>query len=238
MQNYTRKYVNQVSLLLTILVFLCYLIFMKQYKQERQRNEILENTYTKPIYYNVIPIKRQHKRQMIDMDQIAKQKKIEKVEEIYPIVPKSKIVKQSQNDTNEKKSKLKEVDFYQTNPWRIKIPKLRVDAPITEGTNAESLRRTVGHFEETNKWDGNVALAGHNRGYRCNFFQEIKKLQIGDEIIYQTEKGKRKYRVILNKIILETNWKYIQNTKENKVTLITCEENKREYRRCIQAVEV
>ena len=85
---------------------------------------------------------------------------------------------------------------------------------------------------------GNVALAGHNRGYRCNFFQEIKNLKNGDIIIYSTEKGQRKYKVTLNKVIKETDWTYIQNTKDNRLTLITCEKNKKEYRRCVQAVEI
>ena len=86
--------------------------------------------------------------------------------------------------------------------------------------------------------NGHVALAGHNRGYRCNFFQEIKNLKNGDIIIYSTEKGQRKYKVSLNKVIKETDWTYIQNTKDNRLTLITCEMNKKEYRRCVQAVEI
>ena len=100
------------------------------------------------------------------------------------------------------------------------------------------MRRTVGHFEETYKWDGNVALAAHNRGYKCNFFQEIRKLKDGDTIVYSTDKGQRQYKVVLNKVIKETDWTYIQNTKDNRLTLITCEMNKREYRRCVQAVEI
>lgn len=129
------------------------------------------------------------------------------------------------------------INIYSTNKWRVKIPKLKLDAPIAEGTTQEAMRRTVGHFEETDKWTGNVALAAHNVGYKCNFFQDIKKLKNGDEIIYSTEKGERKYKVVVNKIIEETDWQYIKNTKDNRLTLITCETNKRAYRRCIQAIE-
>lgn len=140
------------------------------------------------------------------------------------------------NETIESKEKEK-IDIYSSNPWRIKIPKLRLDAPIAEGTTQEALRRTVGHFEQTDRWKGNVCLAGHNRGYRCNFFGEIKNLEKGDIIIYCTTKGERKYKVIVNTIIKETDWSYIKDTKDNRITLITCEMDKREYRRCIQAVE-
>ena len=56
------------------------------------------------------------------------------------------------------------------NPWRVKIPKINIDAPIKSGTSQDILALAVGHFPETTKWNGNVALAGHNKGYRGNFF--------------------------------------------------------------------
>ena len=125
-----------------------------------------------------------------------------------------------------------------SNQWRLQIPKLNLNAHIEEGTTGDVLLRAVGHFEDTNQWNGNVCLAGHNRGYQCNFFQKIKTLNLGDEIIYCTKQGKKVYQVQTNKIILETDWSYVKDTKDNRITLITCEENRREYRRCIQAVQV
>ena len=125
-----------------------------------------------------------------------------------------------------------------SNKWRIQIPKLNLDAHIEEGTSSDVLLRAVGHFENTNRWNGNVCLAGHNRGYQCNFFQKIKNLKLGDEIIYCTKQGKKVYQVQTNKIILETDWSYLETTKDNRITLITCEENRGEYRRCIQGVQV
>ena len=127
---------------------------------------------------------------------------------------------------------------YKNYNWRIKISKINLDAPILEGTEKEILRRAVGHFENTEVWNGNVCLAAHNRGYKYNYFGEIKKLEIGDIITYQTEYGEKNYEVVSNKIIEETDWSAIENTKENKITLITCEENQREYRRCVQAKEI
>lgn len=127
---------------------------------------------------------------------------------------------------------------YKSNNWRIKISKISLDAPILEGTEKEILRRAVGHFRTTPLSNGNVCLAAHNRGYKYNYFQEIKKLEIGDIITYQTQYGEKNYKVVTNQIIKETDWSAIQNTKENKLTLITCEENKREYRRCVQAIEI
>lgn len=127
---------------------------------------------------------------------------------------------------------------YKSNNWRIKIAKINLDAPILEGTEKEILRRAVGHFKTTPLVNGNVCLAAHNRGYKYNYFQEIKKLEIGDIITYETEYGEKNYKVISNRIIEETDWSAIQNTEENKLTLITCEENKKECRRCVQAKEI
>lgn len=127
---------------------------------------------------------------------------------------------------------------YKINEWRIFISKINLDAPILEGTTKEILRRGVGHFTSTSKWDGNVVLAAHNRGYKYNFFQEIKRLEIGDIIEYQTEQGKRTYEVCGKEKIKETNLSILESTKENKLTLITCVENMPEYRLCIQAKEL
>ena len=44
--------------------------------------------------------------------------------------------------------------------------------------------------------------------------------------------------VAVKEIIDEEDWSYLQETEDNRITLITCEENREEYRRCIQALEV
>ena len=40
-----------------------------------------------------------------------------------------------------------------------------LQAPIKEGTEMETLNEYIGHFTDSNFLEGNVALAGHNRGY-------------------------------------------------------------------------
>ena len=127
---------------------------------------------------------------------------------------------------------------YTNHEWRIFIPKIHLEAPILEGTSQEILRRGVGHFETTSKWNGNVVLAAHNRGYKYNFFQEIKRLEVGDTIVYQAEQGIKTYEVVENRKIKETDFSPLKNTKENQITLITCVENMPEYRICIQAKEI
>ena len=128
--------------------------------------------------------------------------------------------------------------YQKTSNWRIQIPAIQLDAAIQEGTSNTVMRQAVGHFENTAYMNGNVCLAAHNRGYKYNFFQWIKNLKIGDKIIYQYNGEKKTYEVKTNARIQETDWTYLQESKENKITLITCAENMPEYRICVQAEEV
>ncbi len=80
---------------------------------------------------------------------------------------------------------------------------------------------------------GNVALASHNEGSYAHYFGEIKNLKNGEEIIYITNMGERRYKVFENKIIQETNVEVLENTEENNITLITCVKGKRAYRQCV-----
>lgn len=120
----------------------------------------------------------------------------------------------------------------------LKFLKLILLHGIAEGTKEQVLDCFVGHFEESPIEKGNVCLAAHNRGYNVNYFQNLKELDIGDEIYYTFNNIKRRYIVDSKKIINETDWSMLNNTKENKITLITCVEDEPEYRRCIQAIEM
>lgn len=121
--------------------------------------------------------------------------------------------------------------------WQIEIEKIGLVANISEGTTKEILNKYIGHFVETQKEEGNIGLAAHNRGYEINYFEKLKLLKEGDEIQYKHNQYENTYEVIKNIIIKDTNWEYLENTEENQITLITCVENEPEFRRCVQAVE-
>ena len=91
--------------------------------------------------------------------------------------------------------------------------------------------------EETAKYDGNVGLAAHNRGNKYSYFARINELEPGDEIVYTTKYGERKYIVDTKKEILETDWSNLEGTSDNRLTLITCIKNKVNQRLCVQAVQ-
>ncbi len=123
------------------------------------------------------------------------------------------------------------------NIWKIEIPRINLNANIQEGTSQEVLNLDVGHFTQTSLFDGNIGLAAHNRGYNVNYFAKIKELETGDEIYYSYNGNTREYIVKTRDIIKETDWSYLEQTEDNRITLITCVEDMPEYRRCIQAVE-
>ncbi len=110
-------------------------------------------------------------------------------------------------------------------------------ADIEDGTSKEIMDEFIGHFEETPKWIGNICLAAHNRGYKNNYFANVKYLKEGDSIFYYYKGTCRKYVVEKNDIIKDTNLSCLDNTQDNIITLITCVENEPNYRRCVKAME-
>lgn len=120
----------------------------------------------------------------------------------------------------------------------LTIPNILLEnAPINEGIELSTLSHSIGHFPFTGVYDGNVCLASHNRGSNADYFKNLHKLKVGDEIYYQSIFGTKKYIVESINTIQETDFTYIGQTYDNRITLITCIANKPELRLCIQAKE-
>lgn len=119
----------------------------------------------------------------------------------------------------------------------INIEKIGLNATVKEGTSSEILLNYIGHIEETATYDGNVGLAGHNRGCKNSYFARINELEEGDIIKYKTKFFERTYVVDNIQAIYETDWSLLESTEENKLTLITCIANKRNQRLCVQSTE-
>jgi len=118
----------------------------------------------------------------------------------------------------------------------LKIPAIGLNVKIYEGTDSSALAKGVGHFEDTSIWDGNVALAGHNRGVNYHF-GEIHTLEIGDTITLTTKLGKRTYEVTSVSKVSETDRSALAASTEDMITLYTCVRNQSEYRWCVRGVE-
>jgi sortase A len=108
---------------------------------------------------------------------------------------------------------------------------------VYEGEDLTNLAKGAGHFASTSAWDGNVALAGHNRGSNA-YFSFVKDLNNGDTLIYKTKYGVRTYKVYSKIQVSELDASSLSWSAENKLTLITCVANVPELRYCVQALEV
>lgn len=136
-------------------------------------------------------------------------------------------------EEKEEQSEEKETDILGT----LIIEKINLTGKVKEGSTDEILEEYIGHMENTAQYDGNIGLAAHNRGNEYPYFARLNELDIGDEIIYQTKYGERTYVVESKAEILDTDWSLLENTEENKLTLITCINNKVNQRLCVQAVQ-
>jgi len=119
----------------------------------------------------------------------------------------------------------------------LKIPELDLSVRIYQGTGSSTLAKGVGHFTETSIWDGNVALAAHNRGAN-SYFGEIHTLELGDRITLTTKLGTRTYEVYSVSKVSETDTSALASSTDNLLTLYTCVRNQSQYRWCVQARQV
>ena len=120
------------------------------------------------------------------------------------------------------------------------IPKLNVQAPIKEGTSQEIMKTAIGHFTESNYWNGNVSLASHNGGTNAHYFENINKLTENDEIEYITKLGSKKYKVEKIYKISSDDWSQVVGNEGsiNTITLITCINGAPKSRLCVKGIEI
>lgn len=118
----------------------------------------------------------------------------------------------------------------------LKIPTLDLSVKVYQSTDSKTLAKGVGHFEETSIWNGNVALAAHNRGVN-NYFGQIHTLEIGDKITLTTKLGTRTYKVTNVSKVSETDRSGLAASSENMLTLYSCVRNQRDARWCVTAAE-
>lgn len=103
---------------------------------------------------------------------------------------------------------------------RLKIPKISLDAIVTEGTSPKELLEGPGHLEQTAipGEQGNAVIAGH----RDTFFRHIFELSKGDEIIVQRDGRVFRYEVTGKKVIKPDDTSVIAPSRDAELTLITC----------------
>ena len=118
----------------------------------------------------------------------------------------------------------------------LEIPVINLEVGIYQGTDAATLKKGAGHFEDSSIWDGNVAVAAHNRGAN-NYFGKIHTLEVGDRIILTTKQGTRTYSVSSVSKVDESDRSGLTSSASYMISLYTCVRDERDYRWCVQAYE-
>jgi len=217
--KYNRVFINIVSIIASIAIVALLSIGIDKIRA----NIMLSNNEEKVEIINNVTEKK-------EIENVVKEERIEKTSDEKLEEIENKVNDNLENGTEDS---LTENDVFD---WYIEIPKIKLYAPIEDGTDDEVLNRSVGHFENTSRRNGNCGLAAHNRGYRVNYFAKLKELEKGDIIYYFVDGKKYEYKVSEIAIIYETDWSMLEDTEDDRITLITCVENRDEYRLCIQGV--
>jgi len=102
----------------------------------------------------------------------------------------------------------------------LRIPRIRLEVPVLEGTADSTLDRGVGHIEDTAApgTDGNIGIAGHRDG----FFRGLKDVMSGDTLELDLRSGTERYRVERIWVVMPDDVSVLDSTPTRSVTLVTC----------------
>jgi sortase A len=103
----------------------------------------------------------------------------------------------------------------------LKIPRLKAELPIIEGTDEDELEKGVGHYSTT-VFPGQpdqILLSGH----RDTVFRSLGELEIGDIFEVSMPYGKFTYEITDSKIVDADDTTVIQSTAPKEIlTVSTC----------------
>jgi len=105
------------------------------------------------------------------------------------------------------------------------------------GESMESMAKGAAHFSDTGLNFGNTVLIGHNRGRSNGFFSFVKDLQVGQSLTLEANGTTKTYAVAEMRKIHETETDVLLHFGNSKLTLLTCWESEKNYRRLVIAYE-
>ena len=102
----------------------------------------------------------------------------------------------------------------------LRIPKIRLEVPVLEGTDDLTLNRGVGLIEGTARpgRDGNIGIAGHRDG----FFRGLKDIHEGDRIELTTSMETETYTIDRIVIVSPEDVSVLAPRSRASITLVTC----------------
>jgi sortase A len=103
----------------------------------------------------------------------------------------------------------------------LRIPSLRLEAPIYAGTSTGVLNRGAGLIAGT-AWpgsdEGNIGIAAH----RDSFFRPLQGVRPGAELYIETVQSTRRYTVTSISVVEPQDVAVLADTGRPSVTLVTC----------------
>jgi len=102
----------------------------------------------------------------------------------------------------------------------LRIPKLRLEVPVYDGTDDWTLNRGAGRIIGTARLGelGNTGIAGHRDG----FFRGLKDIGTGDALELTTPDGTERYVVTQIQITTPDDVSVLRPTATSSLTLVTC----------------
>ena len=102
----------------------------------------------------------------------------------------------------------------------LRIPRIKLEVPVLEGTDDWTLDRAVGHIEDTAApgVSGNVGIAGHRDG----FFRGLKDVVVGDALELATPHATERYQIERIWIVQPEEVSVLNPTESPTITLVTC----------------
>jgi sortase A len=102
----------------------------------------------------------------------------------------------------------------------LRMPRLKIDVPVLEGTDDLTLNRGAGWIEGTARPGeaGNIGLSAHRDG----FFRALKDVALGDELVLETPRETARYAVAWMKIVEQDDVSVLDDAGGAAVTLVTC----------------
>jgi sortase A len=121
--------------------------------------------------------------------------------------------------------------------FRMRIPKIDFRKMVVEGVGTEDLRKGPGHYPECRSgfslplctefdeiWPGEtgrVVVSGHRTTYGAPFW-DLNKLDVGDQIITDTQWGSFTYEVTSTEIVSPSSLGIVIPSENPEIVLTTC----------------
>jgi sortase A len=102
----------------------------------------------------------------------------------------------------------------------LRIPSVKLEVPVFEGTSEENLNRGAGRIEGTAHIGdrGNIGIAAHRDG----FFRVLKDVHVGNVMQLERHDGTDTYRIVATTIVEPADVSVLAATSKNTITLVTC----------------